>query len=97
MDDDRTHRPADTADEDADLRIQGALLVHLLTEHPIQFTEDDLIRQLAENPSDFGEADDVKRAIRQLVAVGLLYRNGVIYLPSPAAFRAYKLMGGGVV
>lgn len=83
-----------TTSEEEDLRLQGALLVHLLVTYPIQLTQDDLIRQLSRDASDFGEIDGVERAVHQLVAVGLLYRNGSVVLPAPSAFRAYELWSG---
>lgn len=86
---DRRARAAAAKDED--LCLQSALLLHLLTEHPIQLTEDDLIRKLSQDPDDFGERDDIERAVTQLAAVGLLHRQKPFVLPSTSAFRAYEL------
>lgn len=79
------------ASEEEDLRLQGALLLHLLTQYPIQLTQDDLIRELSQDAADFGERDGIERAVHQLVAVGLLRRHDSFVLPTPPAFRSYEL------
>lgn len=71
--------------------IQHSLLVHLIIEHPIQLTEDDLIRELASDPDSFGPRDRVQQAIRDLAKVGLVHRNGPFVLPTRAALYAADL------
>jgi len=81
--------------EAEDLGLQSAVLLHLLVCHPIQLTEAELVAALSQNPQNFGERDDIERAVRQLAAVGLLHRQEPFALPSAAAFRAYALWEGG--
>jgi len=71
--------------------IQHSLLVHLTVEHPIQLTEDELIRELASEPDAFGPRDRVQQAIRDLVRIGLLHRHGSFVLPTRAALHAADL------
>ncbi len=73
-----------TAGEDA--AIESALLQQVLALHPAAVTLDELIRELGE------ERDDVERAVRDLVATGLLHRSESLVLPSRAALRFDELM-----
>jgi len=73
-----------TAGEDA--AIESALLQQVLALHPAAVTLDELIRELGE------ERDDVERAVRDLIATGLLHRSGSLVLPSRAALRFDELM-----
>jgi DNA-binding IclR family transcriptional regulator len=73
-----------TAEEDA--AIESALLQQVLALHPAAVTLDELIRELGE------ELDDVERAVRDLVAAGLLHRSDALVLPSRAALRFDELM-----
>lgn len=77
--------------ERSDRIVQHSLLVHLTVEHPIQLTEDELIRELASDPGEFGPRDQVQRAIRDLVCIGLLRRNGPFVVPTRAALHAADL------
>jgi hypothetical protein len=81
--------------EGEDLGLQSAVLLHLLVSHPIQLTEAELIAALNQGRQDFGERDDIERAVRQLAAVGLLHRHGDFVLPSAPAFRSHELWEGG--
>jgi hypothetical protein len=64
---------------------EEAVLRHVLTEQPTILRLCDLIRELARNPREFGDRDAVKRAVRELIKVGLLHRQGECILPTPAA------------
>jgi hypothetical protein len=64
---------------------EEAVLRHVLTERPTILRLCDLIRELAQDPGDFGHRDAVKRAARDLIKVGLLHRQGECVLPTPAA------------
>ena len=64
---------------------EEAVLRHVLTERPTILRLCDLIRELAQDPGDFGQRDGVKRAVRDLIKVGLLHRQGECVLPTPAA------------
>jgi hypothetical protein len=70
-------------DQDGDY--EQAVLHHVLSERPTVFRLCDLVRELARDPDDFAHRDAVKRAVRELTKVGLLYRQGEVVLPTPAA------------
>lgn len=72
-------------------RLESALLGHLVLLHPARITETELIRELAADPEDVADRADVTQAIAALAAVGLVYQNGRLVLPSAAALRAYEL------
>jgi hypothetical protein len=64
---------------------EEAVLRHVLTERPTILRLCDLVRELARDPREFGDRDAVKRAVRELIKVGLLHRQGEVVLPTPAA------------
>ncbi|MGN6258900.1 MAG: hypothetical protein ACTHN3_14320 [Solirubrobacterales bacterium] len=80
---------ATTAAEDD--RDQRAVLIHVLEEDSPPLTLTDLIRELAAGDEEFTEQDRIARAIRELIAVGLLHRSGDLVLPTRAAVRFYEL------
>lgn len=63
-----------------DQRKQSAVLALVLSEHPTHLTIGDLMMEIADE-------DAVARAVRDLVAVGLLRRDGDSILPTRAALR----------
>ena len=73
-----------TAGEDA--AMESALLQQVLALHPAAVTLEELARELGD------EREDVDRAVRDLVATGLLHRSGPLVLPSRAALRFDELM-----
>jgi hypothetical protein len=72
------------ADDDHD---QGAVLAQILAVHPTQLRLSDLVNELSADPGQFAEQDRVERAVRDLIRVGLLHRQGECVLPTPAALR----------
>lgn len=80
------------AEEDA--AVESALLAHLLALHPASVSEEELRREFLADPEDFAEADALERAVRDLVAAGLLRRAGDGVVPSRAALRFDELLGG---
>ena len=64
---------------------EEAVLRHVLAEQPTILRLCDLVRELARDPREFGDRDAVKRAVRELIKVGLLHRQGEVVLPTPAA------------
>jgi hypothetical protein len=74
-----------------DLRDQGAVLIHVLTLHPAQLRLTELVQEITA-----GATDAIERAVRDLVAAGLLFRNGELVLPTRAALRFDELLGEGV-
>lgn len=75
---------ATTVEQDA--QVQEAALDVVLDQHPTALTEAEIVRDFAS-----GEADNVERAIRDLVAGGLLRREGESVLPTRAALHFASL------
>jgi hypothetical protein len=81
------------ADEDAefvttdaqDARSQNEVLREVLLIYPEAMTLDELIRFLTVGSTEFPEIDRIQRAVRDLIAGGLLHRNGDLVLPTRAA------------
>jgi hypothetical protein len=80
-------RADDPASEDR--RTERAVLAFLLDQHPAQLRADDL--SFALDAKDFAEKDAVARAVRELVAVGLLNADGDLIGPSRAALYFEQL------
>jgi hypothetical protein len=78
-----------------DAGAERGVLTCVLGDYPDPYTEEELVREVAENPEDFGQRDTVKRAIASLAAVGLLHRGDPLVLPSRAALRFERLEEGG--
>jgi predicted transcriptional regulator len=74
-----------TAAEDAAL--ESAALQQVLALHPATITLEELARELGEE-----DADSIERAVRDLVAAGLLCRSGSLVLPTRAALRFDELL-----
>jgi len=74
-----------TAAEDAAL--ESAALQQVLALHPAAITFEELARELGEE-----DADSIERAVRDLVAAGLLLRSGPLVLPTRAARRFDELL-----
>lgn len=68
-----------------DVRREQAVLAHIIEWQPTILRLGDLIRELARDPDDPGDRDGVERAVRELVKVGLLHRQGDCVLPTTAA------------
>jgi hypothetical protein len=64
---------------------EEAVLRHVLAERPTILRLCDLVRELTRDPRQFGDRDAVKRAVRDLIKIGLLHRQGECVLPTPAA------------
>jgi hypothetical protein len=76
--------PPSAADDNRDQRI---VLTRVLALHPTHLTFAELAREICEDPEDFAEGDAVARAVRDLVAAGLLRSNGVVIEPTRAALH----------
>lgn len=79
-----------------DLRAQGAVLTEVLALHPAQLRLSELMREIAAGAADFEQKDAIGRAVRDLVGVGLLFRNDDLVLPTRAALRFDELLGEGM-
>lgn len=81
---------ATTASEDD--RDQSAVLHEVLFIYPEQITLEELLLAMTTiNAGDFCGRDRIERAVRDLIAVGLLHRIGELVLPTRAAVRFYTL------
>jgi predicted transcriptional regulator len=74
-----------TAEEDAAL--ESAILQQVLALHPATVTSEELARELREE-----DGDAMERAVRDLVAAGLLHRSEALVLPTRAALRFDELL-----
>jgi hypothetical protein len=83
---DHTRTPAED-----DARTEAAVLRWLLALHPAQITFAELLREVCEEPEDFAQRDAIERAVRDLVAAGLVHRHGEFVVPSRAALRFDEL------
>lgn len=72
-----------------DRRTERAVLALLLDQHPIRLTVDEL--PFALDAKDFAEKDATARAVRELVAVGLLNADGDLIGPTRAALYFEQL------
>jgi hypothetical protein len=85
--------PSSPAEEDA--KSQGTVLALILTEYrgPIAIAE--IVRELSSGSEDFAARDAAERAVRDLVGVGLLHRQGIFVLPTRAALRFEQIQAVG--
>lgn len=74
-----------------DDRDQARVLRQVLFLYPEAMTLAELVRELTLGSSDFHERDRIERAVRDLVAVGLLHRVGDLVLPTRAAVSFHAL------
>ncbi|HEX7279328.1 MAG TPA: hypothetical protein VF255_06865, partial [Solirubrobacterales bacterium] len=63
----------------------------LLDLHPTRLTVAELSRELSGDGGGFAERDALERAIRDLVAVGLVHRDEEFVAPTRAALRFSEL------
>jgi len=78
--------------EAADVATEAAIVGQLLHLHPVQLTLAELIRELAGEHPSFEERDAIERAVRDLVAAGLLHRGDGRLAPTRAALRLSRLL-----
>jgi hypothetical protein len=60
-------------------------------EHPALLTGEELCRELLVDRQDFSQTDAHDRAVRDLIAAGLLRREGDSIIPTRAAVHFYKV------
>jgi hypothetical protein len=72
---------------------EQSVLRHVLISQPTVLRLCDLIREVRPVPADAAPRDAVERAVRELVKVGLLHRQGECVLATPAAvyIRGWEL------
>ncbi|HEX6782428.1 MAG TPA: hypothetical protein VF125_10420 [Solirubrobacterales bacterium] len=80
----RTNREEDEA-------VESAVLHQLLDLHPARLTLEELTREIANGHDTFADRDALERAVRDLAAAGLLYRETEFVEPTRAAVRFSEL------
>jgi len=81
----RTNRGEDEA-------VESAVLHQLLDLHPARLTLEELKRQMGSDRESFADRDALERAVRDLAAAGLLYRQTEFVEPTRAAVRFNELL-----
>jgi hypothetical protein len=82
-------RASTTASEDT--RDQAAVLRHVLDLYPETLTLDELMREMVGVSPSGCEEDGIRRAVRDLAAVGLLHHEGRRVIPTRAALVFHSL------
>jgi hypothetical protein len=72
-------------------RIASAVFEVVLDDYPALMSIEEVIREVASDPVDFGDRNDITNAIRDLTKEGLLHRCGEFVLATRAAVRATEL------
>jgi hypothetical protein len=67
--------------------LEHAVLELLVERSPALLSIDEVVRDMAPDPADFAERDDVKTAIRQLVQAGLAHHLDDFVFATVAANR----------
>ena len=83
------HDGATTAAQD--IKDRARVLREVLDLYPETLTLDELVRELTIDSVEFEERDRVHRAVRDLIAGGLIHRVGDLVLPTRAAVNFHEL------
>jgi hypothetical protein len=84
-------RSADPPTAEEDAKTERRVLIHVLHHHPTHRTMPELARELCEDAEDFAEGDALARAVRDLIAAGLLRMEGEAVVPTVAAIHFDRL------
>ena len=89
-------KPSGAVDERAttaaeDIKDRARVLLEVLDLYPETLTLDELVRELTVDSVEFQERDRVQRAVRDLIAGGLIHRVGDLVLPTRAAVNFHGL------
>ncbi|HET7455583.1 MAG TPA: hypothetical protein VFJ76_08685 [Solirubrobacterales bacterium] len=92
-------KPSGAGDESAttaalDVRDQAGVFRHVLSLYPEVLTRAELIREMTGGASSpgFAERDRIERAVRDLIAGGLLHEDAMLVLPTRAAVLAHSIL-----
>ncbi len=83
--------PAAMTTDDEDTREEHRVLREVLNYHPGMFTLEELIRELTICSTKLGDRDAIERAVRELVAGGLVHRIGELVFPTRTAVHFSSL------
>jgi len=93
-------KPSGAGDEstatpaEQDHRDQAGVLRHVFSIYPEVLTKEEVIREMtggAFSPG-FAERDRIERAVRDLIAGGLLHEDGMLVLPTRPAVLCHSLL-----
>ena len=89
-------KPSGAVDERAttaaeDIKDRARVLREVLDLYPETLTLDELVRELTVDSVEFQERDRIQRAVRDLIAGGLIHRVGDLVLPTRAAVNFHEL------
>ena len=89
-------KPSGAIDERAttaaeDIKDRARVLREVLDLYPETLTIDELVGELTVDSVEFQERDRVQRAVRDLIAGGLIHRVGDLVLPTRAAVNFHEL------
>lgn len=79
-----------------DLRDQGVVLVRVLALHPAHLRATELIHEVTAGSADFADLDRFRRAVTDLIGVGLLFESAELVLPTRAALRLNEITEVGL-
>jgi hypothetical protein len=77
-----------------DVRDRARVLREVLLLYPETLTLDELVRELTIDSVEFEERDRIHRAVRDLIAGGLIHKVGDLVLPTRAAVNFQVLNEG---
>jgi hypothetical protein len=84
--------PVQTIEPDPE-SLSVAMLCFILEHHPGQLHVEEVIREMATDPTAFADRDTVTVALDNLHRSGLAHRNGEFVFASRAAVQAHALHG----
>lgn len=79
-----------------DLRDQGAVLVRVLALHPAHLRATELIHEVTAGSADFKDLDRFRRAVADLIGVGLLFESAELIMPTRATLRFNEITEAGL-
>lgn len=83
--------PSSTPPSLVDRRRAARILTHLLRLYPAQLAIEEVVRELTTSAPGVDDWEAAEDAIRDLIAAGLLHRNGEFVFPTRAAQRFDEL------
>jgi hypothetical protein len=75
-----------------DAHVEAAVMREVLLLYPASLTLEELIRHKTVASTEFSEIDQIRQAVRDLIAAGLLHRVGDLVLPTHPAVYFHELV-----